>query len=559
MSQKQDQTKALFELWEIVLRYRWRFILSAFAACTVILCLSLALPRKYKAEGIFERRTDMVLTEMMTKGATRSFQDPRASLVKEIAGPPAVDHLLRTLEPELRQRGFIKTDVDRQNLRADLLRRVVVHWDISSSVMDQIRVEYIGSHPELAKLVVNGLIRNHMERDRAVMQQRLQESAAFFQSEVSISRTQIEKLEDRILKFEMEHADVLPDNPSNVGTRLTEFQTQLSDLIAQRDAAAIRVESLTKALAETPETIPTVVRGPNPELAELRKRLRDLNDQYDMYTGKYKMTEAHPDLVALKQEIALVQTKLETIDKEVVTETQIATNPRVNDLKLRLEESQTNHQALSQQVASLENQANQMTGQTASMFAVRSEYQKLTRQQQEVQRQLAFWEDNLRRVQLAVAADSGNRAIQLTFVQPAHAASKPVSPDLAQVVMAAIGMGLLAGGLSVFFAHRSDESFANGEDLAKTYNLPLLGGVSELVSSKHRRIQQIRAAIVYPTTALAMAAVLVGVTTLLYVDLEKPQAMATLKASVWHLVAGDSTPQPATDSELSAVPTDMVN
>ena len=69
-----------------------RFILSTFAVMSGVLLGSFLLPRMYKAEALFERRTDMVLTEIIDQGASKSFQDSqRASLVEEIAGQIAID------------------------------------------------------------------------------------------------------------------------------------------------------------------------------------------------------------------------------------------------------------------------------------------------------------------------------------------------------------------------------------------------------------------------------------------------------------------------------------
>src|SRR5690606_28008513 len=102
MSRQSENSNALLELWEIVVRYRWRMVLPAFAVTALVLGVSLFLPRKYKAVGVFEQRTDMVLTEMANRrGATRSFQNPRDSTVEQLIGAPAIDHVLTTLEPQL--------------------------------------------------------------------------------------------------------------------------------------------------------------------------------------------------------------------------------------------------------------------------------------------------------------------------------------------------------------------------------------------------------------------------------------------------------------------------
>ena len=58
----------MLEAWDALVRFKWRFVLATFGVTAVVLAGSFFLPRKYKAEGIFERRTDMVLSEITSRG-----------------------------------------------------------------------------------------------------------------------------------------------------------------------------------------------------------------------------------------------------------------------------------------------------------------------------------------------------------------------------------------------------------------------------------------------------------------------------------------------------------
>jgi uncharacterized protein involved in exopolysaccharide biosynthesis len=528
MAQKQEQHHVFQEMWDIVLRYRWRLIVPAFAITTLVLSVSLVLPRKYRAQAIFERRTDIVLTEMSNRGATRTFQNPRDSLAEELTGQPAIEELLRSVEPELGQFG-LKTPLRRQMLRDDLQRHVLVHRDISSNDLDRIRVEYVGADPKLAQTLVNGLVRNYMSRARRDMDAQLSQSAAFFQAEVTRNRQVIEQLENQALDFEIKNGELLPENPNNVQMRLAETRQTLTQLISERDAAASRVESIAKGVQETQETVPTLVKGPNPELARLDGKLRQMTEELAVSTEVYKMKPEHPAVVDLKQQIERLKQEMAGTEIEVVTQRQFNPNPKRTELELQLSQAKSQHQALCNQVASLQQQTENMASEVERMFPIRSEYRKLTRDVSQAQRQVAFWEDNLRRVELAMAAESGDRGVKLDFVQPAAISSRPVSPDLGQVLTAAIGLGLLAGALSVFFAHRTNETFTDLEQLTSQFSLPTFGSVSELITKQQRRLRKLRRAILYPANAVVMGAVVIAMVAALYMDLEKPALWSAIK------------------------------
>ncbi len=530
MSQKNAQQNAVLELWEMLLRYRWRFILPAFAVTLGVLGMSLLLPRKYNSEAMFERRTDMVLTEMTAKGATRNFQDPRNSLVEEITGHRAVDELISQIEPELQKIGMIRSELDRQVLRTNIIRGTIVHWDIATGPLDRVRVEYVSPEPKVAKLVVNGLVRNYIKRTQDSMDLRLKESADFFMAEVTSNRTTIDGLETRLLEFEINNGDLLPESANSVQERLGARETELQDVKALRDAATVRARNLKNAIAQTPETIPETITAPNPELTRLNDKYRTLTEQLSHFTHVLKMKPAHPDLISLQQRVDDLQSVIDKTDATIVAEERHMTNPKLAELELQYTNAIGDEEALTRQIEVVGSQVKTMASQTGNMFPVRSEYRKLNRQLDQAQRQLAFWEDNLRRVDMTLAAETGNRGIQMDFVKPGGIGAKPVSPNVAQVMMAAIGLGLIAGALSVFFAHRTDESFASGDELAQAFDLPLLGTVSELISRQHRKVRRARNIILYPTNALLMAAVLIAMAAVLYLDLEKPDVLAGLKA-----------------------------
>ena len=97
MNQSNDKPNVIVDLWEILLRHRWRFILPAFLVTVTVLTVSLFLPRKYAARAIFERRTDMVLAEISSQHVAQSFQDPRHMLHEDVAGVAAIDAMLQQI------------------------------------------------------------------------------------------------------------------------------------------------------------------------------------------------------------------------------------------------------------------------------------------------------------------------------------------------------------------------------------------------------------------------------------------------------------------------------
>jgi hypothetical protein len=159
MNRRVHQAESLLEVWSLMRQYRWRFFVTAFLVTSCVLAVSLFLPRKYAAQAVFERRTDMVMSEILNTGAGRFFSDPRQSLAKEIAGPPAVDQIIDQLRdnPRLMAELNVRTD-DLPRLRAALSRKVNLGYEIASQELDQVKITFIEDNPLFARWAVNSLI-----------------------------------------------------------------------------------------------------------------------------------------------------------------------------------------------------------------------------------------------------------------------------------------------------------------------------------------------------------------------------------------------------------------
>lgn len=532
MNRNIDQTKALFEAWEALLRYRWRFILATFGVMTGVLVGGLMLPRKYKAEAIFERRTDMVLSEIVDRGGSKSFLDSqRASLVEEIAGQIALEDMITSLQNAEEHAHLIrdKDELALQQLRAGLGRRVTVRFDIGTKEFDRVRVSFIYKDRELASAIANTLVKNYIARTRRMIDARLEHTAGFFRSEVESNRKLIEELENKKLTFEIDHAELLPEFPGSIQLRLTETQRDLAELIQQRDTTAMRVKSLQHMIQSTPALVPQVVTSRNPQLTAMQERLAQLRQKLEQYHGAYKMTHKHPDVIAVMEQVSTVEQEIASTAEEVVTQKRLGANRKRDELDLQLSQATTSLQAKEREIESLNEMIARFNLHSTQLFPIRSDYRRLARTIEQAQRQQTFWEENLRRVQMALTAESGNRGVRLDFVKPSRNVIQPVSPNLLQIVMAAVVLGLSAGCVNVFLAHRTDDSFREGEQLAGSVGLPLMGTVSEIISRKQRLERRMRNLIIYPLNASAMAALLIIVTGLLYINLEKPYLYDRLK------------------------------
>ena len=530
MSRNTNQAKALVDAWFIFLRYKWRFVFPLFVVSAAVLALSLLLPRKYQAEAVFDRRTDQILSSIMNGSIARTKYRKDVSIREEMTNGVALDKAIEDLKPFVTARVAAGgSDVDLVDLRRDMSRKLQVRFEISTQQHERISVKYIGYDPEMSRLVINRLVHNYIQQARVDIAHGMEEAQDFFNDEVDRTRVKIESLENQKLSYEIKYAELLPNSPNSINVVQGQVDERIAALSRQITMAKAHVLNCEQALASTSKTVNSFVKERNPELIRLEAKFRELTNQYRTAVVINKMTERHPDVKDLKIQINEIQAKIQTTDSEVVTRKTVANNGRFEEIKLTLNSAQAQLASLEDELVRVTNRRAELSVKSADLFPIRSAYRKITRQMDQLQREMQFWEENLRRIQMARSAENGNRGVQLAFIRPCRQLTVPVAPSMFQIVMSAIGLGVIAGSVSLLFAHRMDETFHEGEQLANTLQLPLLGEVSEIVSVQHRRMRKVRNMVVYPLNAVAMTAVLGALVSVLYMNLQAPDLKETIQ------------------------------
>lgn len=526
---KQEQAKAIYELWDVILQHRWRFVLPAFAVTAVVLFASLFLPRKYEATAYFERRNAPELIEAIRSGASDSYIDPMQALTKEIAGSHAIAQVINDLEPRLMKVGYIHNTMELRQLRSTVKQQLIVNREYADPTRVQLRLELVLDDPRIASLIVNALVDRYMQTTRSDMVARANGSIAYFDKLIDEHRYELEKHEKALGEFEQENAMLLPDQPYNVQAQLVEAQDDLKSLTTALESLSMRERSLRERIDAEPKTLPSVVHGKNPELVRLTEKMEKLQDKIREFTVTMRMTEKHPEVAALRSQETKLAEQIAGTETSVVTATQNNPNPKRAEFELLLASVSSERDALKEQIASRRAKIDELSAMTPAMLPVRAEHRKLVSLVDTSQKDVDYYQNMRRRAENYLTPETGDRGVQMEFVRRAEASPIPISPNLIQVMLVAGFLGVASGALSVFLAHRTDESYRNARQLAETTTIPVLGSVSELITRQHRRVRRLRYGLLYPANAVAMAGILAAITAVLYLDLQRPDLMSELK------------------------------
>lgn len=526
MTNKNIHPESIRELKRMIVRRRWYFIIPTATTILCILIGGMFIPRKYEGHAIFERRSDLVMNEIVGRGAPRSYQLLKQSLVEELRGTPAIEkafddtNLIARPEDWMPIRQQNELQLERNDLTKWVSRHMRVYFDISSAELDRIHVVYSDSDPQRARVLINRIVSNYIDKTRNHIDDMLHEAATFFKQQAKIYHDKITTLEDNRLRFEIDHAGLLPNNSVTVHQLLTTAEEKLIALERRDKAISDKINHLTSELSEMGDNAPSqVVKSRNPDIPRLEQQLADYETQLENASFIRKMTEKHPTVVSLKAKIDTIAQQLGKTPHEIVSEKVYGENTKQTTLEMALLDAKNNRDLLANELTTAQNRVGQLRAKTALFFPVRAEYRKIEREIEEAQRQLSFWEDNHRRIAMTLAAEMGQCGISLDFIQPCGLIQRPTSPDPFQIFIAAIGIGVIVGISMAMFVDRSDQTIHSVDQASRIIPIPVLGSVAEIISHRRMAARRMLDRIIIPSGMAVMAVALLVAVYMNYANL----------------------------------------
>ena len=353
----------------------------------------------------------------------------------------------------------------------------------TSDQIDQITVVYTDQDREMAPKVVNQLVENYLRETRRRLDEELLMSKAFFEKEVDRYRAMVQELENKEVQFRVNHAGLMPDDPSSVQNKLVELRaslTRVTEEIGRRQRRS--TPSSKSGSRHSPTRSRRSRRSRIRCVAQLIAMQTELEKDLDKQTPRPRPHRGAPagdqdqasGLADLSKQIAQTQGQ---VDGPSSTEP----NAAKTDAQRQLETMTGTITALTRQRDETSDQIEKFEMLDRNFVVIRAEFSKLERDLADATSLLKVWEENLNRMTSALNAELGARGVTLSFTQRAEIA-KPKSPTFAGVVGVAVVLGLGVGAGILLLAELTDHSFRTVNQAIDELKLPVLGAVTEIIT-----------------------------------------------------------------------------
>jgi polysaccharide chain length determinant protein (PEP-CTERM system associated) len=311
-------SRSLEEYWAIARRRRWYILLPVFVAWAIAWVGSWLVPSTFQSEALILVEQQKVPEQYVVPNVTVSLQDRLQSMTQQILSRTRLQSTIdRAHLYEKHGLGAFTKDEDaveqmRKDIKIDLVEVPGRPGQLSA-----FKIGYSAGAPQLAQQVNSELTSLFIEENLKSQQQLSESTTAFLQNQLVEARAKLEEQEAKVRAFKAVHFGDLPG-----------LQNQLLSTQRALDAAKqqkLYLESLQQQY-QTAQADMGIDNSSAPSPQKLTKDLIDL--RYQLEQARSRLTEEHPDIIALKDKIAKIEKMKNDLETEIAShsETGKATN-----------------------------------------------------------------------------------------------------------------------------------------------------------------------------------------------------------------------------------------
>lgn len=542
----------------ILRQRRWLFVLPLLTGLVIGLAGSLFLPRRYVLSSLFERRDDVVITNLLSTNSPYSFETLRRSLPIDLIGYNALSEASEQLGllSDLPREADGTLTAEGKNRRQALISRLSRQVDVSlvekSTFLDLIEVRYTGPEPDLGVKLATRLKDNYIARTRERIGGILSKAHAFFSEEAGKRKEKAAQMEAELLQMAVQHPGVDPSDPGVLDQRLLNHNLALEELGRRKAEHQTRLKACEEYLAQlegrpaapgsVPVRAPAAGQAPNPQRTRIMQEMERVRGQIMDAKTLRNMTDEHPAVVGLRGKLDELASQLAVLPETISMDAPAgAGDPGLTAL-------QAEQKRVTAEIKSLEGLLAQIAGQTqrhekekrhieeekGKLFERRQTF--LTRQQElsTAKTDLKVWQGHVETLSRVLTAAAEARGIQFATLDEARRPARPVSPTFAGIILVSITIGVAMGTAAVFLREVLDRSIRSVQRVRETLSIPVLETMGEIRSRRGASLMMRR--LFLPAMATVQTAVVAVTGVLAYLSVEQPLVYDRLVSPLRHVL-----------------------
>lgn len=496
-------------------RRRWYAIAVAWLACGLGWTMVASLPDKYESSARIYVDMDTMLGPLMRGLAVEMNMFQQIDIMQRtLLSRPNMEKVVLLTDLDLR----VHTEGEKQALIEGLAKSIKVE----QQGRNLFKVSYQDTDPNMTKRVVQAVLQIFVESNLGASRKDMQTTQRFLEAQVRDYEKQLEEAESRRAKFTRENMGLLPGDGANYYSQMQNMRKQLETTEAQISEAETTRNELRQQLASLPATV-QIDRGDygsgmsaGPE-SDTQMRILQLEKVMDDLLMRY--TDKHPDVLTTKRRLEQLREKMQ---EEQAAMAQMAPdpgqparrsasmpNPVYEQVKLQLVQQETQIATLKQRVLRDRAEIDKWAKMAQLVPQVEQEMAKLNRDYTIIRDGYQQFRSRQESARLANDLETKAQKVQFRIIDPPQVPLAPSGPNrqiyLSMVLIAGLGVGIAFA----FLVGQINQTFSTIQRLRSTFALPVLGGISAVLSPRERR-RRVRELLTFSTVTASLVMAYVG-------------------------------------------------
>ena len=454
---------ALHQVWT----RRWVALGVAWGVCLLGWLVVSQIPSRYESRARVFVQLQQILPSSMTGEGAPSQGDVdqiRQTLVSAV-----------NLQKVVRSTDLANTVASDRDV-ADRVAGLLNNIKVTAQQDNLFEITTSQPSPKLARTVTQRLIDIFVEQNLAGDRTQTAQSLKFLDGQLATRQKALSDAEAKRADFQNRYLGSLPGTGS-IADRIGATRQQMAQVDGDLAAAQSGLAAVQGQMSSTPASIPGT--GPAGGMGPARARLAAIQGQLaDARQRGY--TDAHPDVVALKGQLAAATAAARGEPGPA------GAGGQSNPLYLSLQSMAADKGAA---VASLRIRKAQLAGDLQQLNAKLAIDPEVAAEQGKIERDYQVLKDQYdqllaQREQIALRgqAQSQTDAIKFSVIDPPTTPRTPAAPNRLLLLTGVLVAGLVAGIGAAFALGQLRQTFATAPKLERATGMPVLGSIGEMVT-----------------------------------------------------------------------------
>jgi succinoglycan biosynthesis transport protein ExoP len=461
---------------QIASRRKWWIILPALVVFSIMAVVSVNLPRYYKSQTVIGIDAQKVPTDFVRNTINADVVQRLQSISQEVLSRTRLQKLIDQFSLYKDKTHLTQEEIV-ELMRKDITLEVVEdkrEGGAPSRSLGGFKITYTSPSASVAQQVTRQLGSSFIEENLKLRQAQAEGTSEFIGQELEKAKKDLEAQEQKIKDFKSRYMGSLPDQQTANLQMIGQAQTMLqanSDALTRAQQQKQYLESMQDSLERQ--------KAPPPK-TELQMALTSKRAELVVAQEKYQPN--HPDLLRLKKEVAALEEQ----------QKQLAAIEQPNDPKAGTSDQMKGQLAIyNQEIKSRQQKQGELEARIHSLQSKIDILPAIEQQYQEFSRDYTVAKDHYQTLLLkknasSMAADVEHQAQgeQFRVIDPANLPLKPYKPDLIQLNLIGLALGLIVGGGLGAVMEYKDLVIHSDKDVRYYLPIPLLGSMPVVVNNE---------------------------------------------------------------------------